>query len=206
MYRSSKQKGFTLIELTVSIGIMVAVLAVVLLNQRNYTEAAALSNLADDLSLTISQARAYGIAVREVEPGTANFNAAYGISMSLLGSGSNSAYLFFVDKNNNTFYDGGWDCPIGENSECLEKVNFIRGNYIDSFCIVRTSGGDQCGSVSRVDITFLRPDTKANLVFFNNGGQQYNPSNTKGIKIVLKSPGGLTREVTVYNTGQISVQ
>ena len=67
------------------------------------------------------------------------------------------------------------------------------------------SAADIC-TVGRVDISFARPNTEAQILFFNNGGQLFNPANMKGAKIVLESSGGLTRLVTVYATGQISVQ
>ncbi len=198
--------GFTLIELLVSLGIVTVILSVVLLNQNAYTDGAALSILADELSLTVSQAQAYGIAVRELTPGSSNFSASYGLTVSLLGSGSPYAYLFFADRNNNKLYDGDWSCPVGGASECLEKVAISRGNFVDSLCVVVTSGADQCDTLKRIDVSFLRPDTVAQLTFFNSSGAVFTPSNMRGAKIVLKSPGGLTKSVIVYETGQVSVQ
>lgn len=198
--------GFTVTELIVSIGIVSVILAMVISNQSTYTDSAALTNLADEIGLTISQAQAYGIGVRELSLASGEFTASYGLTFSLLGSGSASAYLSFADRNGNKLYDGDWSCPTGGASECLGKVNISRGNYIDSVCVVRTSGADQCTEASRVDMSFLRPNTEAQLIFFNNGGQAFNPSNMKGVKVVLKSPGQSTRSIVVYKTGQISVQ
>ncbi|MBI2087083.1 MAG: prepilin-type N-terminal cleavage/methylation domain-containing protein [Candidatus Zambryskibacteria bacterium] len=198
-------RGFTILELLVSIGIVAVILTVVVSNQSTYTENAALSNLADEISLTISQAQAYGIGVKEFSPGTSEFSASYGLAFSLLGSGSSGAYLTFADRNGNGIYDGSWACPVGGSSECIEKVNISRGNYINSLCIVRSSGGDLC-NVGRIDVSFVRPDTKARLVFFDTGGGSINPSGAIGAKIVLKSPGGASsKSVNVYNTGQVSV-
>ncbi|MDP2641716.1 MAG: hypothetical protein Q8P21_00245, partial [bacterium] len=102
-------------------------------------------------------------------------------------------------------YDGDWSCQTGDGLECLKKTSIPRGNYIESICVVRTSGGDIC-TTGRVDITFTRPDTNAQLVFFNDGGELFNPANIMGAKITLKSPGGLTKMIVIYETGQISVQ
>jgi len=203
---SKKNCGFSITELLVSLGIVLVLLSLVAFNQQKYTDTSALVSLADEFSLTVTQAQAYGVAVKERAPGSADFSASYGISLSLLGSGSNIAYLFFSDRNVNKYYDGAWDCPVGGTSECLEKANISRGNYIDSICVVRTNGADQCNTVSRVDISFVRPDTEAQLVFFNNGGQVTVPQNMKGVRIVFKSPSNVTRSVVVYQTGQISVQ
>lgn len=204
--RVTTAKGFTLTELIVSLGIVMAILAGVVFNQSTYLDGAALSNLVQELSSTITQAQAYGIAVRELSPGSEDFSASYGITLSILSSGSPTAYLFFADRNGNNFYDGEWACPLGGVSECLEKVNITRGNYIDSVCAIRSVGADQCNNISRIDISFIRPNTEAKLIFFNNSGALYNPPNMIGAKVVIKSPAGLERSVSVYQSGQISVQ
>ncbi|MDP3875088.1 MAG: prepilin-type N-terminal cleavage/methylation domain-containing protein [bacterium] len=201
----SESKGFTLIELLVSIAIVSVILTVVVSSQSTYNDGVVLANLADEISSTISQAQVYGIGVREFSPGSSEFSISYGLTFSLLGSGSNIAYLSFADRNGNKIYDGDWSCPIGGASECLGKVDITRNNFIESLCVVRTSGGDLC-NVGRVDISFDRPSIEAQLLFFSTGGEPFNPANIKGAKIVLKSPGGLTRLVTVYATGQVSAQ
>lgn len=206
MSHNLKYKGFSLIELLVSLGIMSVILGVVINNQQSYTETASLVNLADSISIAVSQAQAYGIAVRETSPGSSVFTSGYGITLSILSNGSNSAYLFFADKNGNGRYDGDWSCPVGGAFECLEKVSFQKGNYIDSFCVLRTDGSDICNDVSRSDIVFVRPEPEARLKFFNPGGNEFNPANIKGAKVILKSANGLTKSIIVYSTGQISVQ
>ena len=202
---SKGDRGLTLIELLVSISIISVILTVIILNQSTYVDSIALSNLADEISSTISQAQAYGVGVKEFSPGLSEFSASYGLTFSLLGSGSASDYLSFTDRNSNKIYDGDWSCPVGGTSECREKVPITRGNYIESLCVVRTSGADIC-EVGRVDISFARPSTEAQMLFFNLGGESFNPANIKGAKIVLRSPGGLARSVVVYSTGQVSVQ
>ncbi len=214
MYHFSKAKGlprtkrsfgagFSLIELLVSLGIAGVLLTVVVLNQRGYTEGALLSNTVDNLGLSVSQAQAYGLAVREKSPGTSDFLYGYGLSLSFLEDGGENGFIMFRDNNNSQYYDGGWPCGV---SECLEKTEFSGGNYIEDFCVLRTQGADQCGTVGRVDISFKRPVPDARIFLYNTGGNSYNLPNLKGVKIIIKSPSGLTRYVTVYVTGQISVQ
>ena len=182
---------------------MLVVISVVFFNQSGYLDSAALSNLADDISSKSVQSQAYGIAVKELAPGSANFSVAYGLPFSLLSSGSNTAYIYFADQNGNAVYDGGWGSCT---PECLEETAILRGNYIEDLCIIRSSGGDQCNNAKRADITYLRPALLARISFFNNGGQQFNPSNAIGVRVKLKSPGGLSRSVAIYQSGQVSVQ
>lgn len=201
------KRGFTLIELLVSLAIMAVITTVIMFNQGNYTDAAALRNAADDLGLTFTEAQTYGIAVRERQADSSDFTSAYGVSITLLEQGAQTGYISFFDRNANEYYDSGWGCPPAETgSECRGKTIFPRGAYVESFCILRSSGGDICNNVSRVDVAFHRPNPEAQLMFFNSGGNQYAPANIIGALIRLRSPGGLTREVKVYNTGQISIQ
>jgi prepilin-type N-terminal cleavage/methylation domain-containing protein len=203
--RTIVQAGFTIPELIISITIASIILTIVVSNQATYTDGANVTNLADEIGLTISQAQVYGIAVKEFTPGSSDFSASYGLAFSLLGSGSNGAYISFADRNANKIYDGDWSCPLGGASECLGRVNISRGNFIESLCVVRISEADLC-DVGRIDISFVRPNIEAKLIFFNSGGLAFVPANMKGAKIKVQSPGGLIKSVTVFETGQVSVQ
>ena len=199
-------KGFTLTEVLVTLSIVAVIITVIVFNQSFYVEAAALTNLADEITSQIAQAQIYGISVKESTPGSSDFTGSYGLTFSLLPSGSNTNYLSFIDKDGNQVYDGSWSCEIGTSFECLEKSNIFRGNYIDELCVIRSSGGDQCGIPQRVDISFARPFVEARIKLFNNGGQEYSPGNMVGVRIILKSTSGLSRSVSVYENGQISTQ
>lgn len=199
LHRSRNNFGFTLIELLVSISIVTIILTMIVLNQSTYTDGAALTNLADEISSTISQAQAYGIGVKGL---SGEFNASYGVVFNL-SSGSNTSYLNFADLNGNKVYDGDWSC---DTSECLGKVNITRGNIIDKICAVKISGTDNC-NLARADVSFARPSTEAQIVLFNSSGSpSFLTNNEKGVRFELKSPSGFARSVTVYATGQISVQ
>lgn len=203
---SNLKAGFSLVELLVSIGIMTAIITVVVFNQRTYSDASNLSNTADVMSLSIAEAQAYGLAVKETSPGSVDFSAGYGISVSLLDDGSENGYVFFVDHNNSGHYDGDWSCSGGALSECFAKEEFAGGARISSFCVLRTQGADQCSTVSRVDVSFQRPNPDAGMVFFNAGGNIYSTPNLKGVSITLESDSGAERSVIIYTTGQVSVE
>ncbi len=200
------KKGFTLIELVVSIGIISVVLTIILLNQSTYTERITLTNLADEIALEVSQAQAYGIGVQEFTPGSANFSISYGLSLSLIDPSYKTSYIFFADRNGNRAYDDNWSCPAEGTSECLEKVDILRGNHLDTVCMIPLSGVENCYSAWRADVSFTRPNPEAEFMVFNWLGQNFNAGTLKGIRYVLKSPGGLTRSVAIYQNGQISVQ
>ena len=200
-------KGFTLTELLVSIAIVSVILTVVILNQSKYTDGAALTNLADEISLAISQAQAYSIGVREFSPGSSDFTGSYGLHFQTsVGGGADDSYIFWADRNGNGIYDNGWSCPRGCGSECLGKTFITRGNTLSSICLIKPNSSEMC-PIGGIHISFTRPESRAKLIFFNQGGNYMDPQPENiGVKIRLISPGGLIRSVSVFNTGQISVQ
>ena len=216
---SKINKGFTLTEFLISIALASLILTVVVSSQSTYTDGVALTNLADEISSMVFQAQAYSTGVKEFSPASSEFSASYGLTFSLLGSGSNKAYLSFADRNEvgedsgNKIYNGDWSCPTGGASECLGKVDISRGNYIESLCATRKGGPgtvgppEICSDVGRIDISFAYSSGEAQILFFNNGGEAFNPAyDINGAKIVLRSPGGQTRSVIIYATGQVSIQ
>ena len=195
--------------MVVSLGIIVVVLSFVLSNQSKYTDGTALTSLADDISLSLSQAQIYGISVREFSPGSSEFEIAYGMEFNISPQGSNSSYIYFADRGiGNGTYDSGWDCPLGGNSECISKTDISRGNTITKLCAIPDSGPDYCDDIGRLDITFLRPLPDAKFVFFDSNGTPppLSLSGIKGAKIEVSSPSGGIRSVSVFISGQISVQ
>lgn len=205
-FLSKQQKGFSLAELVVSIAIMTIITAIILFNQKQYNNDAAIQNLANDISLSLRQAQVYGVSVKEFSPGSNEFTSAYGLSFNLTTSGSNNAFIFFADRGTrNTTYDSTWSCPLGGSSECVDKTTLTSGLRINALCSVPISGAEDC-SPQRLDITFLRPSTYAQIVFLDSGGFVIPYPNAQGARIELISPTGTIRSVIVYKTGQISVQ
>ena len=213
----SFERGFTLIEFLISIAIVSVILAIVVSNQPKYLDGIALTNLADEVSSMVFQAQAWSAGVKEFSPGLGEFSASYGLTFNLLGSGSNTAYLFFADRSvypnivGNKIYDGDWSCPIGGASECLGKFDISRGNYIESLCVLYYTSPiyyvDNC-DVGRVDISFAYSSGETQLLFYKTSGNLFNLkelTQTEGAKIVLKSPGGLSWSVVVHTNGQVSV-
>src|SRR3989344_1332262 len=146
-------RGFTLTEMLVSLAIATIITTVVVFNQSRYTDGVGVLNAADDTSIRISQAQAYSIGVRQLTPGSSKFDISYGLTFSILASGSNSVYLFFADRNDNKIYDGNWSCPVGGNSECLEEIGVVGNSSIDSLCFVRDGLTDVCNNVGRIDLS-----------------------------------------------------
>jgi prepilin-type N-terminal cleavage/methylation domain-containing protein len=204
---SYNYRGFSLLEMMVSIAIMLTIITLVVTSQSTYTKGASLRNLANDISLYLRQAQVYGISVKELGIGTSDFSNAYGIEFRRTSAGgADNAYIFFADIDKNGFYSSPWACATGAAPECLEKRATSSGNTISQLCLVFNNNTTDC-TLGRADVSFLRPNTTANIVYFNSSGSQIAAStNHKGLQITLMASAGGTRSVTIYKTGQISVR
>lgn len=202
---NTRNRGFTLTELLVSLSIVTIILTVVVRSQSGYTEQAALTQYADGIATLAAEAQSYGNAVKEVSTGSANFSAPYGFSASVLAAGDETNLIFFADLNDNTAYDGTADCATGPGEECLEKTVLERGNRVQEICTV-TGSGEDCGTPKRADVSYKRPSLTPRITVFNSGGTSYAVPGLLGVRIRLVSAGGATRSALIYKSGQISVQ
>jgi prepilin-type N-terminal cleavage/methylation domain-containing protein len=202
------QKGFSIVEMLVTIAIISLILGVVIFNQGDFTDQFNLSTTASDLELQIRQAQVFGVSVREFTPASNEFNSAYGVSLSDLTPNSKSYYISFADRGTkNGIYDGDSTCPIGGSSECLSKIVLTRGIQINQICALMGNSQSQCApSIGRADITFNRPDPSAHIATFNSAGNQNNLDGLIGVRIDLISTGGKIKSVFVYTSGQIATQ
>lgn len=181
-------KGFTLVELIVSVAIFAIMTALVMAKYGTFNQGILLTNLAYDIALTLRTAQSYGLNVKSA-PDSNNyyseeFNFPYGVHFD---ANKNTSIIFFADQNGNLKYDSG-DTDIS-------VYNIKRGSYISSLC----TGSDptSCpGSPQNLDIVFKRPDPKAN--FNASGGTSY-------AEIRLRSSDGGTKKIIVNRAGQIAV-
>ena len=195
-----KKKGFTLIELMVTVTIMMIMTAVVLFNYNQFNDSSLLNAFAYDLSLTIRQAQVYGEAVRESGgsqgagisvDSVSNFNSTYSVHFDSTAVGSTPPLVLFTCSSSN--------CSFADSSVVtLQSYTFQRGVKIKELDV--TDADNQSISVPTLDITFTRPNPEATII---SSGTAYSSA-----RIVLSSTSNspITKSVVVYSTGQISVQ
>ncbi|MBV9349301.1 MAG: prepilin-type N-terminal cleavage/methylation domain-containing protein [Patescibacteria group bacterium] len=181
-------RAFTLIEMLVVMGIFLVITGLVLANHSKFNSSVVLGSLAYDMALSIRQAQVYGVSVQQTP--SASFQAGYGIHFS-----PGSTYFLFADTNNNGQYDAG--------EQQVSVYSVGQGHSIKRFCELNTFSQSVCSDdgdtpLSYLDIVFLRPNPDA--TFASNV-----PGYTSSAKIVVASPSGETRTITVASTGQISV-
>lgn len=200
-------RGFSLMEMMVSIAIVALIMAVVVLNQGDFTDSFNLSTNTNDLELQIRQEQVFGISVKEFEN---EFSSAYGVSLSTLSEEEKFAYIVFADRASggvkNGTYDSGFSCVTGGSSECIKSNPLTRGVKINKICTLSETDPTVCDEiVGRADITFNRPDPNAKITFFDSSGLVITVSDAIGVQIELISPQGKLKSVKVYTSGQLSI-
>lgn len=217
--KKQNQKGFTLVELLVTISIFAILTGVVVFNQGKFNSTILLTNLAYDTALTIRQAQNYGINVKEFDNNGNNF-LPYGVHFAVDDSSTpnydeSKSFILFADTSySNAGYtgDGMYTLPVDNeinlsicqtDKGCVKRYNIKSGNYIKDICAGTATDGactnpDESSEV--VDIVFKRPNPDALI--------RFNPTGDKAplVTIILSSgDDGNTKEVTVQSNGLIQV-
>ena len=184
--------GFTTMELMISIAI-VAVLSVITIGSfYEFENRTVLSNLSQDVALSVRLAQSYGLNVRR--DASAGFDTSYGVHFD---SSDNTSYLIFRDTGRTgSGYTG--------NDEEVFQLN--QGYTISNLCArIAGSANSNCfsggsGTITDMDITFDRPKPDAN--FRDNNGS----TNYESVTINVSAPDGATKSIIVRITGYINVQ
>lgn len=201
----SGHRAFTLFEALVSIAIFTILTSVLLVKNNQFRGTTALNNLSYEIALIVRQAQVYGLSVtKDVEStGDQAFQRAYGIHVPL--TGSNSQFMFFVDRNNNSVYDPG--AGPGVPGDDLELFTLRNGTTIYKVCLDIGLATERCTAIlpdasNHIEVLFRRPlpDARFRGVF---GTITY--SSASNASIFLRSNSGLCREVYVTSAGQIGV-
>ena len=184
--------AFSLVELLVSIGIMLVIMSVAIVNHQRFQGTLAITNLAYEIALSIRQAQVYGVSVREF---SSQANVNYGVAF---GTSDLSSYVLFADLDLDALVDTS---P----NEAVETARMTGGNRITKFCGISPGGGETCGpaSLTTLSVTFARPNPDAIVTGRVGAGS---PISYSGARIYVATPSGDTRCVLVRTTGQVAVE
>ncbi len=170
------QRGFTLVEMTVTVAIFAIITTIVLVRNASFDNEVILNNLAYDIALSIREAQQFGINVRASE---GVFDSAYGVHFDM----DSDTYVLFNDRDGDDAY--------GE-TELVESFTLGRGARIGTICDLESGS---C-KIDSVDIVFRRPDPDAII----SGGTiaririEINSARQEGVRYII-----------VESTGQIAI-
>jgi prepilin-type N-terminal cleavage/methylation domain-containing protein len=155
------KKGFTILELIVSIAIFALMTALVISKYGTFNQGVILTNLAYDIALSIRNAQSYGLKVKSSDRDQNYFSGekggTYGVHFSKVNL-DNTEFTFFVDLGvaPNGSYSNADSDGDGKPEEYLSKTIIKNGSRITKIC----TGMGEC-NVSSLDITFSRPNPNA---------------------------------------------
>jgi prepilin-type N-terminal cleavage/methylation domain-containing protein len=192
-------KGFTLIEVMVSMSIVALMMAVILFNYSVFTDNLALTAAGQEMIIAIREAQVYGLTVKEVSVGGGNFNSAYGIYFN--PTTDPSSYYIFADTNADKKYTPGSGCGSGS-TECVQKISLRNNITISSIC--DATDCPPSGATGATSI-FLRPNPDASIYFMDSLGV-IRESLANQVKVNLMSPKGKIATVVIKSVGLVVVQ
>jgi len=208
-------RGFTLIEMLVSLGIIVIITTIVLLGQSTFNRSLVLTSTTYTVAFTIREAQSLGLSSKKF--GTIQ-NAGYGVHFA---SNNKTAYSLFADTlpaapgssqggkcTGHGSLSGAeakpGNCLYDNISEQVTAFTLNKGFTIASFCGTDAAGTIRCSdsSLDSLDITFLRPSTQASITGTRTGAILELVS---AVISVASPDGSQKRCVTVTRVGQIAV-
>ncbi|MEN9405251.1 MAG: hypothetical protein RLY47_210 [Candidatus Parcubacteria bacterium] len=183
LFKTSRQqhvtsRGFTLMEMVVTVGIFALISTIVIVRNAQFDNETLLQNLAFDVALSVRQAQQFGVNVRAAE---GVFSGSYGIHFDA----EQSAYFMFTDINEDGRY---------QSDELLETFTLGRGATIGAICDPSSKG--DCGH-KELDVVFRRPDPDAVI---NNGEM------SQATVELISGRGDGSRIISIESTGQISIK
>ncbi len=210
-------RGFTLVELLVSVGIFVAMTALFTIRYGTFNQSVLHANLAYDVALTIRTAQTYGLSIKSTGSGGGTFNPAvfqstYGVSFSTVAPYNSRMILYSsaISKppalSDYQFNHDDQDVPaVGD--AIISKFLLKRGAVISRLCV----GSGSCDTeVNELSVNFKRPDPSATIcagnIDFGLGTNTVTcAANDTYAEIDVSSTDGKVRTIQVRSNGQISV-
>lgn len=183
-------RGFTLIELMITVGIFVFMTALIMAKYNNFYSGTIFKNMAYDIAITIRQAQSYGISVKaDSNSNSASFNKAYGVNFSSSFPTKFTLYPYSMDSNGLYAFDS-----VAEKAYTLKFGASVYRKYAGS-------SSSDTSEVSVLDIIFQRPNPEAVICGTINSVMN---CSYKYAKIVIKL-GDITRSIEINNAGQVSI-
>ncbi len=195
-------RGFTLVELVVSIAIFVFMTSLVVAKYGTFNQSTLLTDTAYDIALALRTAQTYGLSVKNIN---ASFTSPYGVSFNSSASGNGCAtpssasnLVLYADTDESSkAVTNVYDCS----DTPVTSYALTRGAVISGICV---GSGSSCSfsGLSALDVTFVRPNPEA-VICANGSGTSCSYTYAE---VTLTGSDGSTRTIIIRQNGQIAVQ
>lgn len=152
MFFRKKHPGFTIIELTVTVGLLVILLTLSSISYRRATKRTEIILAAHQIASTLRTAESNSASAKEIE-GNADYNI-WGVYFDKT-SGNDNKVIMFVDKNKDGMYSED------EKNKVIDLPKQVR--VFNLFYDGRADSRD------KVSITFVPPDPKVRMCLHDSG-------------------------------------
>lgn len=202
-----KNRGFSFIELSISIAIFATLSTITVLSYNNFNNRIGVDILAHQIAQFGHEAQVTSLSVKRSLSGT---YSGYGIHFD---RASTTQFIFFADNNANYLFDNNGSCGMA-GDECEKKINLLKGVTITALCGLRAStthsGSADCTSglstdfAQSFDFVFRRPSPDASIQGKPTSASA--PEAYSVAQVIITSSKNYQRIVEFWNTGQISVK
>ncbi|MEI6396649.1 MAG: type II secretion system protein [Candidatus Taylorbacteria bacterium] len=194
------KKGFTIIELLISVSIFVAMTVLMIVKFGNFDQSILITNLIYDVALVMRTAQTYGLSVASSPGMQSDFQFAYGVDFSTAATTGidntvpgNTRVIMFADSGVDTgIYEGSG--PSRDTQ--VNTYNITRNTKVTSLCI--GASDTNCSEVTQLDVSFKRPNPEAIISASGFLNQQY-------ARITITGTDKSTRSLEVHGNGQVSI-
>lgn len=145
---SHTKRGFSLIELLVSIAIITLVASAVMVRFSFFDSSVLLKSLAYEIAITLRESQVYAVSVLGTDSGT--FRSPYGMSFTP----ESKTYTLFR-------YDGSGAPQYDEDAVEVDTFNIGRTMSVSDLCVTEVGESTENCGISRLDIAFERPEFDA---------------------------------------------
>lgn len=215
-------RGFTIVELMVSVAIFVVMTSLVMAKFGNLNQGTLLTDTAYDIALTLRTTQSYGLSVKNAGGlGGVNFSLPYGLNFNQSATAdpcgaTQTSIKLFADNHETAgqSFNGGCrsvDLPVS-------TYALTRGATIKNICVTannfcpKDASGNTIYNTTELSVSFQRPNPDA-LICPNYNGTTCDPGATICggntciyAEVQLSGSDGSTRTVAINRDGLISVQ